>query len=190
MNRREWVRRLSAGTLGVAAVGQASQQPAPDSGVADPLQRPDLIGQMRSVATRKDSDPVVIATERRIRCTCGCGLDVYTCRTTDFSCTYSPALHREAMELFAAGKSPDQVVSAFVAKYGETVLMAPKAQGFNLLAYFVPGTAVVVAAGLLVWVLRRRRKVPAIEPAPAPPPGPGVTPDALERVEQALRDVR
>src|SRR4051794_6291308 len=33
------------------------------------------------------------ALEHQIRCQCGCTLDVYTCRTTDFSCQVSPAMH-------------------------------------------------------------------------------------------------
>src|ERR1700738_4352757 len=31
------------------------------------------------------------ALERQIRCQCGCTLDVYICRTTDFACQVSPA---------------------------------------------------------------------------------------------------
>ena len=35
------------------------------------------------------------ALEHRLKCQCGCILDVYTCRTTDFSCPVSPAMHRD-----------------------------------------------------------------------------------------------
>ena len=66
----------------------------------------------------------VKAVEHRLQCTCGCTLDIYTCRTTDFTCTYSPELHRELLALRADGSSPEEIVGAFVAKYGEQVLMA------------------------------------------------------------------
>ena len=86
-----------------------------------------------------DNDPFVTAVEHRLQCTCGCTLDVYTCRTTDFTCTYSPALHKEVLALQDQGKTADEIVAAFVAKYGEKVLMAPKPEGFNLAGYVVPG---------------------------------------------------
>ncbi len=70
------------------------------------------------------------AIETRLACNCGCTLDVFTCRTTDFSCTYSPKLHREVLALKAKGLTAQQVLDAFVAKYGEKALMAPKPKGF------------------------------------------------------------
>ena len=41
----------------------------------------------------------------KLACNCGCTLDVFTCRTTDFSCTYSPQLHREVLALRNRGMS-------------------------------------------------------------------------------------
>jgi cytochrome c-type biogenesis protein CcmH/NrfF len=43
-----------------------------------------------------------------------------------------------------------------VAKHGETVLMAPKKEGFNLAAYFVPGAAIIAVGSALVWMFARR----------------------------------
>src|SRR5690348_18097192 len=45
------------------------------------------------------------------RSNCGCTLDVFTCRTTDFSCTYSPRLHREVLALRASGKRSEEHTS-------------------------------------------------------------------------------
>ena len=70
--------------------------------------------------------------ERKLKCTCGCNLDIFTCRTTDFTCQFSPALHKDVLQLRGEGKSPDEVIAAFVAKHGEQILMAPPAEGFNL----------------------------------------------------------
>ena len=65
----------------------------------------------------------------------------------------------------ASGKTETEILDAFVAKYGERILAAPKPQGFNLLAYVLP--AVAVAAGLLIiaFVMRRHRaQAPNAEP--------------------------
>jgi cytochrome c-type biogenesis protein CcmH len=54
-----------------------------------------------------------------------------------------------------AGKSPDEVRAYFVDKYGEWILLAPKAQGFNLVVYVIPFAAVLVG-GFIVWRTVRR----------------------------------
>ena len=48
-------------------------------------------------------------------CPCPCTLDVYTCRTTDFSCTISPAVHRDINALVAGGYSADEIMAALIA---------------------------------------------------------------------------
>ncbi|MCC6928784.1 MAG: cytochrome c-type biogenesis protein CcmH [Gemmatimonadaceae bacterium] len=50
----------------------------------------------------------------------------------------------------ASGKSPDEVKAYFVAKYGEWILLEPKASGFNLVAYLLP-VVMVAAGGLVIW---------------------------------------
>jgi cytochrome c-type biogenesis protein CcmH len=162
----------------------------PDSAVGDPLYRPDLV-QQRAVATAADNDPVVKELEQKLKCTCGCNLDIYVCRTTDFTCQYSPALHQEVVELRAAGKNPEEVVAAFVAKYGEQILMAPPAEGFNLAGYLVPGAAVLVAGSLIGLVLLRRARDAAPEPRPALSANPPA-PDSAdqETLRRALAEVQ
>lgn len=58
-------------------------------------------------------------------------------------------------EQLAAGRTPDQVKAYFVSRYGEWILLAPKASGFNLVAY--AGPLLVVLGGGLVIVLALRR---------------------------------
>ena len=43
------------------------------------------------------------ALEHNLHCQCGCTLDVYTCRTTDFTCPVSPAMHQDVRRLVAGG---------------------------------------------------------------------------------------
>jgi len=97
--------------------------------------------------------------EHQIHCQCGCNLDVYTCRTTDFACSVSPAMHADVMGLIAGGHTAQEILAAFRAVYGEKVLMAPLKSGFNLVGYTMPfvalGTgAVIVAALLKQWKSR------------------------------------
>jgi cytochrome c-type biogenesis protein CcmH len=130
---------------------------AQDSAQADRLRDPYGVGQPRAPLTDLDNDPVVIAIERRLRCTCGCTLDIYTCRTTDFTCTFSPALHKEVMAMRTAGQEPEAIIDTFVAREGEAILMAPPAEGFNLAGYIVPGLVMLTGAlGLAAWVSRRK----------------------------------
>lgn len=157
------------------------------------LYNPGAAGNPRQPTSAKDNDAEIKHIEQRLRCTCGCTLDVFTCRTTDFTCTYSPAMHREVIALHDAGKSPQQIVDAFVVKYGETVLMAPKPEGFNLAGYWMPAAVVTVMAAGLAWYIRRRASVAAAEGTPvvATPSAatPTATPDELERLRRQLAEV-
>ncbi len=128
--------------------------------------------------------------EHRIKCQCGCTLDVYTCRTTDFSCQVSPAMHRDVMALVDGGYSAQEIIDAFVKAYGERVLMAPPKEGFNLLGYVAPFAALGVG-GVVVFALIRQWRAPA--PVAAAPAKAGTmrtdaTPEELARIEAAVRD--
>ncbi len=52
-------------------------------------------------------------------------------------------------EQLAAGKSPEEIRTYFIGKYGEWVLLEPKAEGLNLLVYVLP-VALVIGGGLFV----------------------------------------
>jgi len=191
VNRRKFLSAIVSGAGGVMLArrygwGQAPQRPDSENRLYDPS-----MVQERSVASAGDNDAVIKELEHRLKCTCGCNLDIYTCRTTDFTCTYSPALHREVLALRAAGKTPEEVVTAFVGKYGEQILMAPKPEGFNLAGYLLPGAAVVTAAGVLVALLLRRgrRHAADLVPMAAAAAGPAPSSSDAERLQRALDEV-
>ena len=162
MRRREAIAVL-LGTGAVTAVppfrrsaaqqGEAEQEPSGAPELYDPFR----VGRPRDRITDYENDPFIIGIESRLQCTCGCTLDIYTCRTTDFTCGVSPELHRQVVGMVEGGMTAQEVLDAFVAEHGEAVLTAPKREGFNLLAYFLPGAAVVTVGGLLLWALSRRR---------------------------------
>ena len=95
--------------------------------------------------------------EHQIHCQCGCNLDVYTCRTTDFACSVSPAMHSDVMGLVDGGHSAQEILAAFKAVYGEKVLMTPVKSGFNLVGYAMPFIALGTGAIIVLGLLRRWR---------------------------------
>jgi len=78
-------------------------------------------------------------------------------------------------EQMAQGKSDDEVRQYFIAKYGDWILLKPKAEGFSTLVYLLPALFVVGGAAV-VWVMAKRWSVPVAtaqgldEPAPTPQP--------------------
>lgn len=125
--------------------------------------------------------------EHKIKCQCGCVLDVFTCRTTDFSCSVSPAMHGDVLALVEGGYDAPEILAAFQSVYGERVLMAPVKSGFNLLGYTMPfivlGTgAVVVAALIRRW---RSRAPGAVEIVPDAEVS--ATREELARLDAAVR---
>jgi cytochrome c-type biogenesis protein CcmH len=195
MNRRRFLGAAAGAALApaAAAIGQAPQDSTP--GPADPLPWPGVAGAARAEVEPMDNDATVKAIEQRLRCNCGCGLNIFTCRTTDFTCSVSPALHREVVALLGDGRTPRQVEDDFVAKYGESILMAPRPRGLGMLGYVLPGAAVLVAGGLLAAVLVRRGRLAAAGtgatsgPSPAPRAAAVASPAELARLEQSLRDL-
>ena len=55
----------------------------------------------------------------------------------------------------AAGRSPEEVRAYFVGKYGEWVLLEPRASGFNLVVYILPWLALLAGAVVIVLAVRR-----------------------------------
>lgn len=187
--RREFVRQLASAAVPAVVIAQGPQG-RPPAGAADTLAFP--LSNTKAAIGPLDNDPGVIAIERRLRCNCGCLLDVYTCRTTDFSCTFSPAMHREVVSQVQRGTGAEQIVQWFVSQpeYGEKVLMAPPARGFNAMGYLVPGLTVAgVGLALVAWLARKRTEaggptLAATSPVPGSPSG-----DQLARLQRALDDV-
>ncbi|HZA97171.1 MAG TPA: cytochrome c-type biogenesis protein CcmH [Gemmatimonadales bacterium] len=191
MKRREFLQHLTLGVAPLAGL-QVGQDSLAGRGTTGTLRDPAAVGRPRQPTDVKENDAELQAIEQRLACTCGCTLDIFTCRTTDFTCTYSPALHREVVALRDEGKTAREIIDAFVAKYGEKALMAPKPEGFNLWGYLLPGAAITAAGIALVAVLRRREAVAAASAATDSPPAPhevAATPEEMDRLRRALAEV-
>jgi cytochrome c-type biogenesis protein CcmH len=117
---------------------------------------------------------------REVRCpTCNTPLDVSS----------SPAasdMKQYIAERIDRGWDKERIIDGLVAEFGEGVRATPSKSGFDLIAWLVPGLAVlagIVAVGVLAWTWSRRR--PA---ASAPPPPP--TAEEARRLDDELRRQR
>jgi len=198
MKRRAFVLAAAGAALALdRAAARELQNPAraapppadtlPDGGAAGQLADPDRAGRPLDPITARDNDAAIQAVEKRLQCTCGCGLDVYTCRTTDFSCTYSPRYHRQVLALAAAGMTGDEIVAEFVKEHGESILMSPPRRGFALVGYYGPWILVGLAAAGLVLALRGWSRRAAAARGPGEPALAVPTPEELELVRRELQ---
>ena len=72
-------------------------------------------------------------------------------------------------ERLADGESEQEIKDFFVDRYGDNVLAAPPARGFNIVVWVVAGLVFPIAAACLVLALRVMRRRGETIPAPAQP---------------------
>ena len=58
------------------------------------------------------------------------------------------------------GKTPEEVKAYFISKYGEWILLEPKAKGFNVLVYAMPILLVAVGLGVIAVAVRKWTRAP------------------------------
>ena len=199
--RRDFLRAGGMLLAGSALVPRlrAQQAQAQPQGAAN-IDMPQSDYKPVSLPKKPGANPLVAQLERDelergLKCACPCKLDVFTCRTTDFQCGISPAMHSDVVRLIEGGYSADEIVAAFTTVYGERVLMAPVKEGFNIAGYVVPFITVGVGATMLVALLRRwKRETDATTPAMVSKSVlsitgsvPAATDDELRRLQAAVR---
>ena len=98
----------------------------------------------------------------------------------------SQQIRDEVSTMLAAGKSRDEILDFFVARYGERILVTPRAKGFNTLVYVLPWAALPIGVWILVLLIRKLR---SSAPSPAPAPSP-VTDSRYDSViEKEMREL-
>jgi cytochrome c-type biogenesis protein CcmH len=104
----------------------------------------------------------------QLMCSCGCGQVLGECNHV--GCPDSPVQLAELRTAINAGMTDKQILDSFAAKYGATVLAAPRTHGFDLVAWIAP-FAVFLAALLGTILLVRHWSVgrkDAAQPASTP----------------------
>jgi cytochrome c-type biogenesis protein CcmH len=197
LGRREFLVGIggAAAALAVRTLGGQQPQSANFAPMDQAAYRP-TIRPAKPDAVQSMTDLERDALEKSLKCQCTCTLDVYTCRTTDFSCSVSPAMHRDVMRLVDGGYSGDEILAAFVETYGEVALTYPRKEGFNWTGYLAPGVAMATGAVVLTlllrkWSLEAQRTSAALAAGRASAPdaaAPAASNDEMERLERALRE--
>ncbi|MGI8810750.1 MAG: cytochrome c-type biogenesis protein [Acidimicrobiales bacterium] len=103
-----------------------------------------------------------------------------TCRGLSAAQSDAPSaesIRDEVRRRVQAGETDAQVKGYLVSRYGEDILLRPKAEGVGLLVWALPLAGVTAAVGGLVVVLGRRRVRP----------GPRVSDADKALVDEALR---
>lgn len=124
---------LASGTAQESVSGQQTEAPGAAVTEADP----ELEAQVQEIAAK-------------LRCPTCRALSVY-----DSPSGMAQEMRALIRDQLRSGKSPDEVTAYFVERYGEWILLQPKAEGFNWTVWLLP---VLLLAGGLVFVLMTARR--------------------------------
>jgi cytochrome c-type biogenesis protein CcmH len=100
-----------------------------------------------SAAGRKD--PARAVTSQLI-CPCSCGEILSGC-----TCETGKSMQGFVTDELKKGKGKDEITAMLVAKYGQVILGAPKAEGFNMLVWVLPFVATAIGFAIAALVLKR-----------------------------------
>jgi cytochrome c-type biogenesis protein CcmH len=70
------------------------------------------------------------------------------------NCHSATPLREEIAGMIKQGMNAEQIVSAFVAKYGKVILAAPTAEGFDLMAWMLPFIMLLFGFLLVYWLIK------------------------------------
>ena len=110
---------------------------APQLEKSDPLQDPFQENRVQTLG-------------KLLRCAVCQGLSI-----TDSPASMARSQLDKVRELVTLGKSNQDIKDYFTARYGEWVLLEPRAYGFNWLVWALPGILLMVGAGLIAHQLRK-----------------------------------
>jgi cytochrome c-type biogenesis protein CcmH len=120
-------------------------------------------GQTLAIDTEAAFDDPVLqqryeAINRELRC-----LVCQNQTIADSNATLAQDLRREVREMIAAGKTDDEIRVFMIERYGDFVLYRPRMTAQNFLLWAAPALLLLIAAVVLVRVVRRRAQQPDIE---------------------------
>lgn len=124
-----------------------------------------------------DLDAATLVVAKGLYCPVCPGVPLDVCDTQ--ACQQWRALIREKL---GEGQTAAQIETYFVEQYGERVLGAPRAQGWNLIVYALPAFALSGGAALLYLFVQRRTR--NASPSPQSP----VSDAYRSRIENELQE--
>jgi cytochrome c-type biogenesis protein CcmH len=125
-----------------------------------------------------------------LTCQCGCQLTVANCNMP--TCGFSVPARREIDRMIARGMTRAQIIGFYRTKYGEKVLSAPTAEGFNLLAWTMPFIALALGGGLMALAVGRWRSRALSAPGDSEPHAApsSFDPELRRKLEKELEERR
>lgn len=138
---------IAAALIGAPAFATAAQIRGPSAEQEDGGARPEL-------ARRVAADAALEARATRLAAELRCPV----CQGLSIQDSPSP-LALQMKDLIRTqvgqGRSDAEIRAYFVSRYGEWVLLQPRARGFNLLVYFLPAMAFLAGLALLLLAIRK-----------------------------------
>lgn len=89
----------------------------------------------------------------KLMCKCGCNQILLECNHV--GCSYSTKMRDELTAALQRGDNDDLILQGFVQEYGATVLAAPPATGFNVVAWVMPFVALLLGLTLVTVIVRK-----------------------------------
>lgn len=125
-------------------------------------------------AVAQAAPPTNQEMEAALTCQCSCGLTVHSCN--HLQCGFAIPAKEQIAEQLEQGASRQAILASFVTRYGEKVLSAPTATGFNLAAWLTPFLVVFIGAVSIGFIALRwtksRSRADASPSAPLSTPSP------------------
>jgi cytochrome c-type biogenesis protein CcmH len=109
--------------------------------------------------------PTMDQVASKLSCYCG------TCPhlvVTECGCGTAAQIKADVQKMIDSGMTQDQIIKAYIAKYGDTVLAAPPKNGFNLTAWILPFFAFAGGFVMLAFFLKRQKEEP-VQDTPVDP---------------------
>jgi cytochrome c-type biogenesis protein CcmH/NrfF len=132
------------------------------------------------------------AVGKKVRCMCGgCNDTASTCYHVggEFSgpCGKATAELKTIRERLDKGDSEDLILQSFIQEFGPTAYVEPPHSGFGQVAWAMPVVYLVVGLGLVLLVINRWRKRPALAPeVPTTAGSARFSAEALERARERV----
>jgi len=116
--------------------------------------------------------------------TCGVGTPMCKCQQiltqcNHVGCSNSAMMLRSLENSVAKGDSEESIIQGFIQEYGREVLAEPPKSGFSLIAWLMPSFYLLGGTALVIFVISRWRKRPALQTAG--PVASEISPELLER---------
>ncbi len=111
-------------------------------------------GEAKDLAADPVLEKRMIGLAERLRC--------LVCQNESLASSHAELaedLRREVREQMSQGKSDQEIIDYLVARYGDFVLYEPPVKRYTLLLWFGPFALLLIGVGVLVYQLRKRRRL-------------------------------